>query len=319
MNLSYRTARIDDFDVCLSILREGFAFDDNARRQLPDIWQRLFRAGQMIFVVVEDADRPPEARIVGYGASVFVSDAFLGQLKDDPVPYLGARVIDKIGQNDSPVFSLPQIRAANSGDGLNLLVLHHSWAAEHLTQAEVPFVRAQIVQSFLEYHMGYNLREIISEVIGEAEYKWVLAGGAFRLRSCYETFYESHPLPPPELRPCLIGLIRAEAFAGDTTLSSLFFYTKPRFYFTSAEQELLEQFLLGKTDEELAAILNVSVSAVKKRWASIYQKAAKTNVDLLPVADFAGRQKRGAQKRHLLLGYLRHHPEELRPTVQPQS
>lgn len=313
MILSYRTARVEDFKVCSQILRERFAFEAGVRERIPEIWRDLYLRGQIIFVVVEDPSFPPESRIVGFGASVFVTDSFIRELQDDPIPYSSRRVIDRILKNESPVLSHLQVQTANSGDGLNLLVLHHSWSQAKLNERQTAFVRMQIVQSFVEYHHGYNLKEIISEVIGKAEIEWIINGSSFRLRDTYEIYYKTHPLPPPELRSYLIGITRAESYTADSVLAPLFIYSPPRFFFRRGEQELLQQALSGKTDEELVNGLGISLSAVKKRWNSIYHRVAGQDAELLPDPPENKGQKRGAQKKHLLLNYLRRHPEELRP------
>jgi hypothetical protein len=57
------------------------------------------------------------------------------------------------------------------------------------------------------------------------------------------------------------------------------------------------------------------MEAVKKRWRSVFDKIAVKRPDLLPLsagAEVSGR--RGPQKRHMVLAYIREHPEELRPT-----
>ena len=55
------------------------------------------------------------------------------------------------------------------------------------------------------------------------------------------------------------------------TWANLFFaYRKPVIGFTRSEQRLLSAALQGGTDGELSDLLGVSLSAVKKMWASIY-------------------------------------------------
>jgi DNA-binding NarL/FixJ family response regulator len=314
MNLSYRPVRVDDFEPCLHILEEAFAFEECVLGLLPALWRTLHRERRMISAVVEDKHRPPEQRLVAFGASVFVTDEFMNEVRERPLPFLSVKVINRILNNDSPILTQAVMRHANSHDGLNLLMLHHSWAKEIVSADEASFVRIQVVLASLDYHSGYNLKEIIAEGIGEEEMRWVMSGGSFHLRSMYESYYESHPLPPSHQRPHLVGLTRAEALVRESSsLSPLFVYTPPRFFFRAGEQELLKQALLGETDDDLAVTLNISRSAVKKRWNAIYDRVAAQDADLLPNAFDSNHNRRGAQKRHLLLRYLRHHPEELRP------
>ncbi|MDQ2688075.1 MAG: hypothetical protein M3Y28_09440, partial [Armatimonadota bacterium] len=99
-------------------------------------------------------------------------------------------------------------------------------------------------------------------------------------------------------------------------ISVMFQHTPPRIWFRPAEQQLLLQALQGVTDEEMAASLNLSQSAVKNRWRGIYDRVMKSAADLLPQHSFENGlsdQKRSKEKRRRLLNYLRYHMEELRP------
>jgi hypothetical protein len=75
---------------------------------------------------------------------------------------------------------------------------------------------------------------------------------------------------------------------------------------------------VGATDEELADKLGISSFAVKTVWREIYDRSSS----FFPECNSAhfGREgtaeHRGKQKRHLLLAYLRDHPEEMRPIRQ---
>ena len=80
-------------------------------------------------------------------------------------------------------------------------------------------------------------------------------------------------------------------------LSPLFVYSPPRFFFRAGEQEVLKQALLGETDDDLASTLNISRSAVKKRWSAIYERVAAQDAELLPSAFDDNSLKRGAQKK----------------------
>ena len=95
----------------------------------------------------------------------------------------------------------------------------------------------------------------------------------------------------------------------------LFFaYRKPVIGFTRSEQRLLSAALQGGTDGELSDLLGVSLSAVKKMWASIYlrvqsAKPSDARIELDESID----GDRGKEKKQKLLVFLREHPEELRP------
>jgi len=65
-------------------------------------------------------------------------------------------------------------------------------------------------------------------------------------------------------------------------------------------------------------ILGLSLTGVKKRWISVFERTIDVRPDLFPgldrlYLDGNDGQKRGRQKRHHVLTYVRSHPEELRP------
>jgi hypothetical protein len=74
--------------------------------------------------------------------------------------------------------------------------------------------------------------------------------------------------------------------------------------------------LRGGTDKELSDELVISLSAVKKAWSSVYDRAADHLPDYIITVETEEERHngdRGKQKKQRLLAYLREHPEELRP------
>jgi len=154
-------------------------------------------------------------------------------------------------------------------------------------------------------------------VYGEADLERATTPGA-RLLTNYEAFFRNGDVPPapPGRHPYLIGTTREEALAREGTYAfAVFSYVPPRFRFTPGEQELLHHALLGRTDAELGRTLHAALATVKKRWASIYDRVASIDPDLLLGAakSVPSEGRRGPEKRRRLLDYLRRHPEELRP------
>lgn len=91
----------------------------------------------------------------------------------------------------------------------------------------------------------------------------------------------------------------------------LFSTAKPVLRLRESDQELLLAALEGATDSELARQLGLTLSAIKARWRSIFEKAAKVMSELLE--EDVREEIRGSQKRHRVLAYVRNHMEELRP------
>jgi hypothetical protein len=115
-----------------------------------------------------------------------------------------------------------------------------------------------------------------------------------------------------------LGVVeRADALAVPGSVGAMLFtYREPVLRFRNADQQLLSAALRGLTDEESARTMGLTLPAVKKRWASVFDHVARGKPELLPgLEDGLDRQTRGPQKRHYLLAYLREHPEELRPVA----
>jgi DNA-binding NarL/FixJ family response regulator len=80
----------------------------------------------------------------------------------------------------------------------------------------------------------------------------------------------------------------------------------------STDKELLVAALKGATDRELADDLNLTKEAVKRRWKVLFDRLEAVKPEIFG-ASVSNNGKRGPQKRHRILAYVRDHPEELRP------
>lgn len=322
MHLTYRPATAQDVEACLGMLPPGFACPDSLRARMTEAWRDWLRTGVMQMTVLEDGDRPPGARRIAFGNSVFVEEGFAAEAKASLAPPLGVQIVRRWREGRSPVLDLPAVRAANSGPGLTLLILHIGWMP-WLPAEEVRWAKGKLLEAMLFFFSGYKLREVLQEVYSEQERQRGLAVGA-RVKNDYAAFYDAHPaaLPPPDCRPTLIGGSREETEDG-SYLSPLFFYSPPRFFFKAGEQEVLRLALLDRSDEEAADGLSVSPSTVQKRWRAVYERVSAAEPGFFPSEVFPSEgglppHTRGAAKRRHLLGYLRSHPEELRPVNPPK-
>jgi len=316
MHLTYRPATAQDVDACLEMLPPGFAVAASFRARLADAWRNWLREGVMQMAILEDSDRPPESRRIAFGNSVFITQPFAEEAKTSLVPPLGAQIVRRWDEGRSPILDLNAVRAANSGPGLTLLILHIGWLP-WLPAEEVRWAKGKLLEALLFFFSGYRLQEVLQEVYSEEERERGLAVGA-RVKNDYAAFYRVRPeaLPPPECRPYLIGGSHAETLDG-SYLSPLFFYNPPRFFFKVGEQEVLRLALLDRGDEEAADSLSVSPSTVQKRWRAIYERVSAVEPGFFPTDRALAPHTRGAAKRRHLLGYLRSHPEELRPVRAP--
>jgi hypothetical protein len=315
--MQHRPTRAEDLHACLGLIPEAPVYDGETRPHLLRLWREVLakRCGES--AIIDDQERTPGSQIVGFGLSVFVTDEFAHEAKTRLPPYIDKQVLDRWARGRSPILDLDAIRAANSGDGLNLLIMQRAFAENTLTPDESSHARHLLFEAFIAHHRGYRLKEFVLEVYGEADLERATTPGA-RLLTDYAAFFRSGDVPPapPGRHPYLIGTTRQEALAREGTYAfAVFSYIPPRFRFTPEEQDLLHHALLGRTDTELGHALHAALATVKKRWASIYDRIASVDPELLlGTADMVSPQgRRGPEKRRRLLEYLRRHPEELRP------
>jgi len=310
--------RLNDVQQCAEIvaahpvigLRYGSAILELRRVWLKVLGHEAFRA-----IVFEDAGESQSQR-VGVGVSVFVSDDFLRELKTPPFFWDGPELIKRIIRGDSPLLSDKQMRQANANGGLNLLVWVGAHDSAYLQSVEA---RTAMMTAFVAEHRGFLLKELISHAMTLENLEAAIRSGGLFFNPDEGRYVESlnRPLHEVFAAPHLIGLTRELAMARvGTWIGSLFVYQPPQFGFRPSEQHLLLAALQGGTDEELAAVLGVSLSAVKKTWRSIYDRVTAKSPGLIP--DQVPEEltsERGKEKKQRLLAYVRDHPEELRPAT----
>ena len=279
-------------------------------------WGKLSRMRSFCGVAVESEEPIAGHRIIGFGASVFVSAAFAEREISKPQPGLIARIISSVDLCDPVVLTEPELRHLNTFGGLNLVILMSRWRRGFLIPEQVAEVQMHLAQSFLHFHNGYQLLRFLAEAVDAVDIEHLKSTGIYRI-----THFEDEVRRQPGTMwnpDRAFGVAEREAaFSVSGSIASfLFHYSEPILGFHEAHQELLAAALLGLTDSELAQSLGLNLAAVKKRWASIFVQVDRVRPDLLPAREpGSSGETRGPQKRHRLLAYLREHPEELRPNV----
>ena len=326
LDLTYRPASLDDLVGCLDTLQRCYGDDPVLVARLPGVWRRLMEDRAMIAPVLEDRSAPltdRRRRIRTLGASVFVTDAFAAEVREGRCPLVGAQIARRILADRSPVLTFPEIQRANRKNGLNLCVLHCDYRVPPRDMPEDGALIEKHIEMYFHYHCGYQLKEYLHEVYGEESRRWMVESG-MEVRTDYAGI-DSHELTRwrangggRDRGPYVIGLTRAEAYGRTGSRAfPMFVHTPAGLGFRLAEQELLLRALAGETDEELADSLNLSLSAIKKRWSAIYDRVWEAHlervlgIDADEPADSRGR--RGSERRRHLLNYLQNHPEELQP------
>src|SRR5258708_3077324 len=210
-----------------------------------------------------------------------------------------------------------EVRVANACAGLNLIVWQIGILPEDLKRLDVT---SAAMTAFIRLHGGFLLKEVIVQPETMEHLHGLRNAGGLLLNPADGSYGEFHVSEAHDFltAPCNIGGTRERVLGQLVSWAfPLFVYQPPRCGFSRSEQRLLFSALDGGTDEELAKTLQVSVSAVKKMWHSIYERVGACVPELLPNSvNHVESGERGKEKKHRLLAYLREHPEELRPVAR---
>ena len=298
--MRFRLAENRDFVTCRALLNPALRLGHRTLQQLPAIWRKLATFGT--FSIVEDPSKPHPASIEGFGASAFVDDGFVDEFLGQERNYLDAAVYERIIRGPSPVVPPKQIAAANSGEGLNLVVLNFGLRDYDLSNPVTKRVVQMGSTAFYALHGGYRLKTILNEVCGTPAADYMKAGG-FRLQRASDAL-------------SLFVLRRAWVQPGVIdTLSSLFYPAPPQIGFSPSEQRLLVHALLNQSDAEIARRLGLSVDAVKKTWRRIYDRVSR-RFPYLVADERKSDGGRSSEKRRHVLEHVRGHLEEVRPMIR---
>lgn len=316
MNLTFRAGEKADFARVYRALFSHFQNDESVRAAAEADWNILMSNQDVLCMIVKDTEKPVETRILGCVQTVFVSDAFVQQVKTMPHPCAVQLACAPLPDGSWPLLTRDQVRAANSGKGLNAFTVCFGWDGR-LPQEEQQQVRDYMDEKYTLFYRGYQFKELLFWGTGEFAREGLPRAG-FLLRNDYAAFFKAcGEQREPAEHPYLFGITREEARQRMGALvTRLFAHTPPRFHFKPAEQELLLLAQAGFSDEEIALRLSLGRDAIKKRWGGIYEWVEEQMPSLLPKAEGS---VRGQEKRRILLHYLSDHSEEMRPLTPRKS
>jgi DNA-binding CsgD family transcriptional regulator len=254
------------------------------------------------------------ARTLGAAICTFVTDDFLREIKTPPLRWATPLLLRRMQQGNSPVLTDQQVLAANSTSGLSLYVWHSGLTVENI---RTPEIASMLLPEFVRHFRGYHIKELLQQAESIEHFHGMRMAGGLRVSpqdGTYQDFWETEAVDPCE--PQLVGVNEemSDRLRG-SGLTALFNFKPPILGFTRGEQRLLNCALEGGTDEEISDRLFISQSAIKKTWRSAYERVDACGLATIPKNSkyHEGRIERGREKKKHLLGYLRDHPEELRP------
>lgn len=316
MALHYRRMKLKDVDTCVEFIAchpvIGPRYEKNIFHLSSAVKTVLHLESVRAFLFEESSEtgsaRPFATAIVG-----FVSDEFVRRATKPPYFWIGPEITRLTLGGQSPFLSDEQLRAGNTSLGLNATTWLWGIGIRDVMRMEV---HKHAMEAFHTELHGFRLKVLMGQSTGKEELKSILRDGGLLLSPTGKIL----DLPDKPLEEIVqsphIFVMNRELLANQlgTWTSMLFVHQEPRIGFSQGEQRLLEEALRGGTDEELAMELEISTSAVKKAWRSIYNRVERSKIGILPSgSNEIETPDRGKGKKHRLLAYVREHPEELRP------
>src|SRR5262249_6852958 len=154
--------------------------------------------------------------IVGFGATVFVSEGFMREALAAREPCLVQRLVDReLRGNASPILRRNAVARANASDGLNTVIVH---TAPKMPLPDEPgyAYRYYLKEAIVWAHRGYRIKEGLQEVWSATDLEWIEA--YLIRRSDYSEYYRRTGRPIPEHRAYLYGVSADEVMRNASSL-----------------------------------------------------------------------------------------------------
>lgn len=296
--LRHRLATRADFFSLHGDIAPRYGCDPFVHSKLPEFWSAILEQPSVVPLMVEDHSGP-RPMIAASRLIMAVKDRFADEmLSGKTTPPVANEVVSRWLDGEQVWLTPVELKLANKGSGLRLLTVH-IWEA---VPKEMPRLYCDVcacqTDGMGQYLKGANVVELIEDAC-DAYHSEVNDSIGYIPRAKFEC-------------GSWVGSMTRHDIEKDWTnyLAGVFQYRPPRLELPQTHKELLRPAMEGLTDEELAERLMISVSAVKKRWTSIYDHVSAKGITAgLPPCE----GKRGPERRRGLLDYLRWHPEELNP------
>ncbi len=298
-----------DFDQCLSLMDDRFAYDSEQLQAVPRFWLDILECGLGYGAVVFHPNEPK--RILAFGIHCFVDSGTAAALSNYREPFLGRTMLERWRTGKRPFLLESDVGRANANTGVNIFVPHIGIVGP-LTHEAIGAVMSTFAEGFVAGARGLNIRVIIQEVFSFGR-ELAIGLGTKVQELCPD---HSDRTYRQDIKPFVMTMVREQITPAEGNLFALSLFSlfePPHLNLTRHQRDLLRTALINDNDEWVAEVLDVSLSAVKKRWQSIYDIMSGGCPDAFPKSMALSDGQRGVEKRRHVLHYIRHHPEELHP------
>jgi hypothetical protein len=294
--LHWRELIESDLEACFEVQPADLGAGLVDRATAMGVWRKLLKNHAFVSRVIFDGPG-----LKGFGASAFLVPEFLDRELARPRLGINSSIIAGLARGERILLNRDEIARANGRGGIHAYILASPWWKTSNPVEHSDFLLASGT-TCVEGHAGYRMDRFIVEFSRDL-------ACAFAGTAEFEVLFEDRALGGT-----LVAVNReGTAFSPSSIFNLLFRYQEPVLGLTDAQQQLLIAVMNGATDLTLAAELGVTYQAVKKRWVSVLQKVEGRKPDLFSGLALGEDGKRGPQRRHRVLSYVRAHPEELRP------
>jgi hypothetical protein len=315
--MHYRLATEADLPACLELLRQGglTPLSERVWSALPQLLAGHLRSDRHRPKAVTVWEEPQPAApplLHAFGTSHFVDDATYDELRCGEHPHLAESLHTAWLEGRAGVLDAAAIARANAGAGLNVVVPIYVQRHHDLQHPDSRRLMPLGAAAWFFSHGGYNVRRILWQTYGQPSLGFLMAGGFRHLRSFPE------PVDgPPDRQPHWCEASRDD-HARPAAFNAMVMWAmappSPRMNLPLSQQSVVLLALQGDTDSRIAARLQISQDAVKQAWRGIVAAAAPFIPELRDRVDGDGTPGvRGAERRRVVVEYLRQHMEELRP------
>jgi DNA-binding CsgD family transcriptional regulator len=293
--------------------RNALPLEPSVRESLPAVLRRLLASPSCVLTVFEEEDRSG-LRVSSFAGGLFPRDQIVASYLATPFPGLLSFVLTSLHRGEQPLLTLEEVRNANSGPGLNLVVFPIPLGSLDWNDVRAEQLRKLAPQAFVRGFGGYRLRSIYYEVFTDEIAAYLQAGG-YRLLHDFAS-HSGTGFIPQGCRPRMLRLAADDLPPGAMSMASQMFNpAAARLGLTTAEQRIALRALDGASDRAIAEALRLSTETVRSNWRSIYRRLDHVLPEFAAPAGHGEDMARGLEKRRVAIEYLRQNMHELRPAL----